>query len=84
MIYKVFAYPDNPTYDYQYKNGSWFKRKKNSNDDYAVVNKDGQVILNKYFTKKGFLFGYSGTIIAIGAVLLIGGGYYAYTKIKVA
>ena len=82
MIYKIFQFPDNPTYDYQYKNGNWYKRKKGSKDDFYVVDKDGQKKLNEYFNKKGFLFSYSTGVKVISGLSLLIIAYSIYKQVK--
>jgi hypothetical protein len=80
MLYKIFAYPDNPTFEYQYKDGNWFRRKRGSTDEFTVLDKNGQKILNAYFKKKGFLFNISTTAKLTALVGILVGGTYLYLK----
>lgn len=82
MIYKIFNYPDNPNYDYQYKSNSWYKRKKGSKDKFYVVDSDGQKKLNEYFSKKGILFSYSTPVKIVAGLSLLVIGYTIYKQVK--
>ena len=75
MIYKTFQYPENPEYNYKFKNGNWYKRKKGSKSDYYVVDADGQKKLNAYFTDKGMFFNYSLGLKALVGVSALVIGY---------
>ena len=82
MIYKIFNFPDNPGYEYQFKNGNWYKRKNNSKEKFYVVDKNGQKTLNEYFKKKGFLFNYSTTLKVVAGLSLLFIGYKVYKQFK--
>lgn len=81
-IYKTFAYPDNPTFEYQFKDGNWFKRKKGSVDEFIVLDRKGQQILNAYFNKRGFLFNISNSVKLTALVGILVGATYLYLKYR--
>ena len=82
MIYKTFAFPENPGFDYQFKNGNWYKRKKGSKGDFYVLDKEGQKKLNEYYNKKGILFNYSTSVKVLSALTLLVVGYTIYKQVK--
>lgn len=82
MIYKIFAFPENPGFDYQFRNGNWYKRKKGSKESFYVLDKEGQKKLNEYYNKKGILFNYSTSVKVLSALTLLVVGYTIYKKAK--
>ena len=82
MIYKIFNFPDNPTYEYQYKKGNWYKRKQGSKDKFYVVDKEGQKKLNNYFNTKSMLFNYSTGVKVVGGLSLLIIAYTVYKQVK--
>jgi hypothetical protein len=80
MLYKTLFLPQNLDYEYQSRNGVWYRRRKGSKDKWSKPNADGVTILNNAYKGKPKLFFYSKTAL-IGGVVLAGIlGYVAYKK----
>lgn len=80
MFYKTLYLDKNPDFEYQNRNGVWFRRKKDSKDKWSKPNPDGILILNNAFQGKPKLYFYSPTAL-IGGVVAVGVlGYVIYRK----
>jgi hypothetical protein len=80
MLYKTLYLQANPDFEYQKRNGVWYKRKKGSKDTWVNPNADGVKVLNNVYKDKPKLFFYSKTGL-IGGVAVVGiVGYLVYRR----
>jgi hypothetical protein len=83
MLYKTLFLAQNPDYEYQNRNGSWYRRRKGSKDKWLSPNADGITVLNNAYKGKPKLFFYSKTAL-IGGVVAVGIlSYVVYRKFVV-
>ena len=68
MLYKTLFLAQNPDYEYQNRNGSWYRRRKGSKDKWSSPNADGITVLNNAYRGKPKLFFYSKTALIGGVV----------------
>lgn len=80
MLYKTLYLSANPDFEYQRRNGVWYKRKKGSKNDWGKPNADGVKVLENAYKDKPSMFFYSKTAL-IGGVAVVGIlGYLAYKR----
>jgi hypothetical protein len=81
FLYRTLYFKDNPDAEYQYRGiGRWYKRKKDSNQEWYKVDREQQKYLQSYFKDSGRFFNYS-TTAKLGALLIVGVvSYYVIKK----
>ena len=77
-MYKTVYLKGNPNFEYQNRNGVWYKRPINSNKSWYKVDSEGVIVLNTSYHGKNKLYFYSNTFIFSGIVVIAGLGYLAY------
>jgi len=79
-VYKTLYNPSNPNAEYQKQSGVWVKRLKGSKKEWVALDPSGASVLNNLYKSKGNLFFYSDTLKYGSLALILGIGFYAYTK----
>lgn len=81
MVYKIFYWKDNPTFEYRFKNKEWQKRKKGSNEQWYRIAESSQNLLTDKYKPKSNLRPFwnisATTKLAVG-IIVLGVGYYIY------
>ena len=81
MIYKTLYYKGNPSAEYQYRKGVWYKRKRGSNSQWYPLDSNGQKLLQGEYGSRPMVFFYEPTFLLVAAAGLAVGGWYFYTKV---
>ena len=79
-LYKKLNYSKNPDFEYQRRNGIWFRRKKGTLTAFVKGDENVQKVLNNAYKDKSPLFFYSETAVIGGLILLGSISYYGYLK----
>jgi len=79
-MYKTLYLEGNPDFEYQKRNGVWFRRKIGTKDAWTRPNANGDKVLSDVYANKSPLFFYSKTVFIGGAVLLGIVGYLVYMR----
>lgn len=81
MIYKTLGnFTQNPSMEYQRRNGVWYKRKKGDKTDFYQVDAGGQNILDNFYKGKSPLYFYNTPVLAVGGVVVAFGLFWIYKK----
>jgi len=79
FFYKTLNYQSNPNAEYQRRKGVWYKRKKDSRDEWYIVPKEQSQWLEKHFESRKPIYFYNSKLFLGSAALLVL-GYYIYLK----